>query len=1204
MQERCLVDMAKTDSLTQEMEQKGVCPPADSISGELSKIAALLRTDAALSAAAGQLRALHKLHPTEISVLRMLADVYFKLHRYEDAEKQLSQILDLSPASSEARWMLAWTFVQRGSWEKALPELDVLLKASPDDSDYLNLKARSLLEIGEYNQAIACHEVLIAKHPTHDNWRYYGRALKALNRISDCIAAYREAIALKPESGEAYWSLANLKTFRFSFEDINRMSALLERTDLDTQARAAMHFALGKALEDARQYASSFEQYQKGNAVWRKSISHNADSSTAFVGRCKTVFTPEFFRERSGAGSSAPDPIFIVGLPRSGSTLVEQILASHSAVEGTRELRVLHSLAEHVVGGVPFDQYPGDLRDIKGEELRGAGEEYIARTRVHRKLNRPFFIDKMTGNFLHLGLLHLILPKAKIVDIRRHPLGCGFANFRQFYHEGLAFAFDLTEIGRNYRDYVELVAHFDAVLPGRVHRVFYEQLVANPEQEIRRLLTYCGLPFEEACLRFYETERGVFTISAAQVRQPIYTDALEQWRSYERWLEPLKAALGDVLTSYPAVPEFGEPLPTSATQWRVSGQVGVASPSWISSPQVQTAKAEHGPMIKGESGGASSSPAKRQGDARSATRPLAEAKRKLFPPLQNPTLAQAAGALANNRADLAEPLVSSVLKEHPADPNALNLMADIARRSGQLEQAERLLFLCVEHSPDSSGHRFNYIVVLRGLDKLEQALAQLDELLNRDPKNALFREQKAKVLHELGRHADALICRRELANEYPASPEIWLNHGDSLGIAGYPDECVSAYRKALELAPRLSAIYPRLANLKGYRFTAADITWLEKQLALSGLPADARASLHFVLGNAYGDEKLYAKSFEHYAKANALQRVGVDSEPERLTAYSLMCENLFTEGFLGERAESGCGSDAPIFIVGMPRSGSTLLEQILSAHTHIEGLGEIPDFIATVDWLFGGIEGEDPLLAYAQAVSNLTAVDSRSLGEAYLQLTRQRRKLGRPFFTDRSLSNFVNTGLILMILPKAKIIDIRRHPLDCGWSCFKTHFPAGQPFSHELGDIGRHYADYVRLMAHFERVLPGRIHRVIYEDLVADPETEIRRLFDCLGLPFEEQCLRFHENQRVVRTLSVEQVRTPLYKSGVGQWRPYEQWLGPLKTALGDVLTCYPAAPKCNERASSGGAQWRLSTEVRLAASSAWAGAASQAPASKSWDRI
>ncbi len=550
-------------------------------------------------------------------------------------------------------------------------------------------------------------------------------------------------------------------------------------------------------------------------------------------------------------------------------------------------------------------------------------------------------------------------------------------------------------------------------------------------------------------------------------------------------------------------------------------------------------------------------PTPQQSESNWARRPLAEATRKLFPPLQDATLGQAAAALAENRAELAQQLLSRFLREHPDEPSALNLMADIARRAGRPEEAAQILSRCIERS-DCSGYRFNYAVVLRRLDKFEQALAQLDQLLTEDPQNPLFRDQKAKLLHDLGKHVDALACREKLVKQFPVSPEMWLSYGDSLGLAGYPDRCVAAYRRTLELAPRLTAVYPRLANLKGYRFTASDIEWLERQLASSSLSPDGRANLHSVLGNAYGDQKIYAKSFDNYAKANALRRA--DSDPERLTAYREMCETLFTENFFLERQGSGCSSDAPIFIVGMPRSGSTLLEQILSAHSAIEGLGEIPDLLATVDRLFHGADGENPLVAYVQAVHSLSAADSRSMGEMYLQLTNRRRRLGRPFFTDKTLSNFVNAGLIHLILPHAKIVDVRRHPLDCGWSCFRTHFPGGQAFSHDLSDIGRHYTDYAHLMAHFERALPGRIYRVIYEDLVANPEAEVRRLLDHLGLPFEEQCLRFHENQRTVRTLSVEQVRMPLYKSGVGQWHPYEPWLDPLKAALGPVLDHYPNA--------------------------------------------
>jgi tetratricopeptide (TPR) repeat protein len=461
--------------------------------------------------------------------------------------------------TQSARWTRAFTHVRQGDWEEALPDLEILLKDDPDNSDYLNLKAHSLLNLGDYDKAIACFESWVTKHPAAETWMFYGYALVTAGRPKDSIAAYREAISLKPNLGEAYWSLSNLKTFRFTAAEIIAMHEALDRAELDARSRWLMHFALGKALEDTRQYPASFEQYRKGNALFRGGLRYNAENTTKFVRRCKAVFTPEFFAERTGAGS-VPDPIFIVGLPRAGSTLVEQILASHSMVEGTKELTVLNAIAMRLADyeRTRIDRYPEILRELKPEELSAAGDEYIARTRIHRKSGRPFFIDKTPGNFHHLGLIRLILPNAKIIDARRHPLGCGFAVFRQYFPQAFGFAFDLAEIGRYYRDYVELMAHFDSTMPGRIHRVIYEELVADPEREIRRLLDHCGLPFEESCLRFYETERGVLTPSAQQVRQPIFADAVEQWRHFEPWLDPMKTALGDVLECYPDTPKFGE----------------------------------------------------------------------------------------------------------------------------------------------------------------------------------------------------------------------------------------------------------------------------------------------------------------------------------------------------------------------------------------------------------------------------------------------------------------------------------------------------------------------------------------------------------------------------------------------------------------------------------------------------------------------
>jgi tetratricopeptide (TPR) repeat protein len=386
----------------------------------------------------------------------------------------------------------------------------------------------------------------------------YGHALKTAGRQSECVTTYRRAIELSPQLGEAYWSLANLKTFRFSEADITAMQAQLQRNDLGEEDRFHFHFSLGKAFEDARDYVRSFEHYDRGNALRREMVHYDAEETSQQVRRSKRLLTPELFEARAGCGSRAPDPIFIVGLPRAGSTLLEQILSSHPLVEGTMELPDILDMARSLGGGRArgrASKYPEILAELSAEELRELGEQYIANTRIQRKTDAPFFIDKMPNNFAHIGLIQLILPRAKIIDARRHPLGCCFSGFKQHFARGQPFTYGLDDIGRYYRDYVELMAHFDAVLPGRVHRVIYETMVDDTENEVRRLLDYCGLPFDARCLRFYENERAVRTASSEQVRRPIYRDGVDHWQHYESWLEPLKRALGPVLECYPAVPE-------------------------------------------------------------------------------------------------------------------------------------------------------------------------------------------------------------------------------------------------------------------------------------------------------------------------------------------------------------------------------------------------------------------------------------------------------------------------------------------------------------------------------------------------------------------------------------------------------------------------------------------------------------------------
>ena len=506
------------------------------------------------------LRAHLKKHPTDVAALRMLAEVAARLRRYADAESLLARCLELAPSFTAARHQHAIVLHRQNKPVAALREVNGLLEKDPRNPGYNNLKAAILARIGDLKDSIEIYAGVLAEYPAQPKiWLSYGHALKTNGREPDSIDAYKKSIELQPSLGEAYWSLANLKTARFNEGEIKAMRLQLERADLPVDDRLHLHFALGKALEDNADYAASFEHYALGNRLRRGQMGYQPDEMSRHVARIKSLFDAQFFAARKGYGAAAPDPIFIVGLPRAGSTLLEQILSSHSQVEGTMELPDIAGIARSLFDRGKESQTPGYsalLATLDADQCRELGERYLSQTRIQRKSAAPFFIDKMPNNFAHLDLIQLALPRAKIIDARRHPLGCCFSGFKQHFARGQGFTYSLEDIGRYYRDYVELMAFFDEVLPGRVHRVIYEAMIDDTESEVRRLLDYCGLPFEDACLRFYETERDVRTASSQQVRQPIFREGMDHWRHYEPWLDPLKKSLGSVLDTYPAVPTF------------------------------------------------------------------------------------------------------------------------------------------------------------------------------------------------------------------------------------------------------------------------------------------------------------------------------------------------------------------------------------------------------------------------------------------------------------------------------------------------------------------------------------------------------------------------------------------------------------------------------------------------------------------------
>lgn len=504
--------------------------------------------------AAGMLRAHLAEEADDPAALWLLGSALGLLGRWDESEAPLRRAVALAPAFLAARSDLVRVLHREGRLAEALAEAGTLLGDHPDDSTALGLKAALLADIGRADEALEVTERLLRILPGEAGlWMSYGHLLKAAGRPGDAVAAYRRSLSLRPGQGVVWWSLANLKTVPLSPEDVAAVRRLLDDPAVAPYDRLHLHFTLGKALADEGRPAEAFEHYAAGNRLRRAGAPHDTAAASRFVGLSRALFTPDFFEARRGQGFDSPDPIFIVGMPRSGSTLVEQILASHSAVEGTMELQDLPRLVDRIArrhGG-----YPEGLADLHGAPLRALGEEYVAATRIQRRTDRPFFIDKLPANWRHVGLIQLILPRATIIDVRRHPLACGFSLFTQQFERGQEFAYDLADIGAYYAGYVRLMRHFDRVLPGRVHRIVYEELVEAPETVVRRLLEQVGLPFEPACLSFHETRREVHTPSAEQVRRPINREGLDRWRDFEPWLGPLKQALGPVLDLYPEAPE-------------------------------------------------------------------------------------------------------------------------------------------------------------------------------------------------------------------------------------------------------------------------------------------------------------------------------------------------------------------------------------------------------------------------------------------------------------------------------------------------------------------------------------------------------------------------------------------------------------------------------------------------------------------------
>ena len=487
-----------------------------------------------------------QVNPHNIEGMRLLADIGLRLSAFEEAEFLLESALEFAPDNIQVRLDYIAVLRKRQKYSDALAQAKMLHESDPDNPVFQSHYAIECLQADDLETALTMFDKVLEKLPEDAaTLTSKGHVLKTIGKQEEAIVSYRNAVKAKADHGDAFHALANLKTYKFLPAEHDQMLKQVEAPFITESARIQLCFALGKSFDDQKNYERAFHFYERGNDLKRKQSRYNAESMQEEFNAQKAVCTSELFEKFRGCGYGAPDPIFIVGLPRAGSTLLEQILASHSKVDGTLELpniiALSHKLRDRKHIGAE-DGYPFGLENLRPEQLLEFGQKYIEDTRMYRK-GAPFFIDKMPNNFRHIGLIQLILPNAKIIDARRNPLDCCFSGFKQLFAEGQEFTYGLKEVGKYYAGYVELMNHWDEVIPNKILRMQYEDVVEDLEGQVHRILEYCGLPFEQACLQFHKNERAVRTASSEQVREKINRKGLEQWRPYETWLEPLKEAL-------------------------------------------------------------------------------------------------------------------------------------------------------------------------------------------------------------------------------------------------------------------------------------------------------------------------------------------------------------------------------------------------------------------------------------------------------------------------------------------------------------------------------------------------------------------------------------------------------------------------------------------------------------------------------------
>ncbi len=1010
-----------------------------------------------------------------------------QLGRAAEAIAAFSRAAELNPASPDAREKLGNLLVAHGRENEATTHFRRAAQAAPATTLGRMCHAKVLIAEGQPAAAEACLRDAIASDPqAAEAQRFLGTLLREQGRFPEAIATLEASIEAEPVRAPAYYDLVQSK--RITEADrwmIERMEGLLTLPGLIDPWRIMLHFGLGKALDDLGDYGAAMRHFETGNRLARARMQFDRAQLGAATNRVIATFTAEFFAEHAGLGSQDDTPVLILGMPRSGTTLTEQILSRHPRVGAGGELGFWRERAETFAKAGAAGLAP----DFVG----GMASDYLAL--LHGLAPGAARVtDKMPANFLWLGLIHLAFPRARIIHCRRHPVDIALSNYFTHFQAPLAFAYDREDLVYYYRCYERLMAHWRRVLPpDRLLELDYETMVTDREPTTRRLIAFCGLDWDDACLRPEDSTRVVRTASMWQARQTPYTTSVARWRRYEKWLGPLALLL-----------EHDAPLP----QPRRGPDAIMA----LRQVAVHRAAGRYAPAV-------------------AALRQAAE----LCP--NDARVENEAGLifLAQHDFPRAVDFFERAIALDPGYAVAHYNLACAFERQRRPVAAVAAYERAIALAPDFAEAQGRLGNLLHAQGRRAEALEWFRRLSAAAPDSSAGRFARAKLLLEEGRTHEAEAVLRRIVAAAPASGEAWRLLGGCLAESGRFAEAGRCLERALAEDPTQVAAW--LDLMRSRRITAADRPLLERidaRLRGPDLTDAERAVLHFAAGKGHDDLGEYAAAIGHFDIGNQLEKFGVGFDRAAFAASIDRIIDLFgPERFAAGPVPNSDRSDLPALILGLPRSGTTLVEQILSSHAQVGAGGELAFWSERA----AGLDPADPAALRAAA-------------RAYLALLRA---IAPPALrvTDKMPFNFLNAGLIHLALPGGRLIHCRRDPVDTCLSIYQTRFAIRHEWTYARGDLVFYYRQYERLMAHWRAVLPAdRFLEVDYETLVAEPEAAARRLIDFIGLPWDPACLRPEDNSRVIRTASMWQARQKIHTGAIERWRNYDPWLGELRGLL------------------------------------------------------